>query len=144
MREIRNSGSMRGRWKRSHGRNEAPACCESSREQQLLGPTATEPAPYSTGGRLLAYGSVGLRGFDLYRSSYGGRLRHCAGRRGSDGSVGADGSGRGLPANLIRRTRRQRRIASRAKRNEERGYDELPSGIILVSLGRIPCAVQLV
>lgn len=49
MREIRKSGSMRGRWKRSHGRNEAPACCESSRKQQLLGPTATAPAPYSTG-----------------------------------------------------------------------------------------------
>ena len=50
MREIRKSGSMRGRWKRSHGRNEAPARCESSREQQLLGPTTTASAPYSTVG----------------------------------------------------------------------------------------------
>jgi hypothetical protein len=61
MREIRKSGSMRGRWKRSHGRNEAPACCESSREQQLLGPTATAPAPYSTGGA--ARGAFRLRAY---------------------------------------------------------------------------------
>jgi hypothetical protein len=80
MREIRKSGSMRGRWKRSHGRNEAPACCESSREQQLLGPTATAPAPYSTEKGLkwavpatvIAKASVHLRG--LMQSLDLGRL----------------------------------------------------------------------